>query len=60
MGCNDPEQTVSPLDNESGIGHDDLEPGLRIIAKSDATIDDEPIVRVSIDVQVHPDLSRSA
>jgi len=56
----DPEQTITALDNKSGIGHDHLDPRLRIIPEGDAAIDDEPVARVSVDVQVHPDLTRTA
>src|SRR5262249_46976708 len=57
---NDPEQTITTLDNKSRIGHDDLDPRLRIIPEGHATIDDEPVAGVSVDVQVHPDLARTA
>ena len=46
----DPQQPVATLDDEGGVGHDDLEPGLGIIAEGDAAIEHEPVAGVTVEV----------
>jgi len=60
MGGDDPEQPVAALDDEGGIGHDDFEPGLRIIPEGDTAIENEPVAGKTVKVQVHADLARPA
>ena len=60
MRRDDPEQAVAAFDDKAGIGHHDFEPRLRIIAEGDAAIDDQPVARIPVDVEVHADLARTA
>jgi hypothetical protein len=46
----DPEQPVAVFNNETRIGHDDLEPRLGIVSESDATIQDEPVAGIPVDI----------
>ena len=60
MRCDDPQQTVASLGDKAGVGHDDIEAGLRIIAEGHAAIDDQPVALISVEVEVHADLAGAA
>ncbi len=54
------EEPVAAFDDEGGIWHDDLDPGLRIVSEGDAAIENEPVAGITVEVQVHPDLAGAA
>jgi len=60
MRRHDPEQPVASFDDEGGVGHDDFEPRLRIVAEGNAAVENEPVAGITVEVQVHPDLACSA
>src|SRR5208282_6705080 len=57
MRRHNPEQPIAALDDEGGIGHDDLEPRLGIVPEGNAAVENQPIAGVAVEIQVHPDLS---
>ena len=60
MGRDDAEQTVAALGDERGIGHNHVQPRLRIVAKGDAAVEDQPIAGAAIEAQIHPDFVGAA
>ena len=60
VGEHDAEQALAPLDDEGGIGHHHLDPGQALVREGDAEIDDHPVVRKAVKIEVHADLARPA
>src|SRR5215469_4739051 len=59
VGGDDTEQMLATLDDKGRIGHHDVDTRLRIVAKGDAAIDDQPLAGDAVKVQVHPDFVRA-
>ena len=60
MGEHQSEQVVAALDDERGVGHDDVDAGMTLVGKGDAEVDHQPLAVVTIEVEVHADFARTA
>ena len=60
-----PEQAVAALDDERGIGRDDVDAGNAAVAEGHAQIDHQPLMAfgrsaVAVEIQVHADFAGAA
>ena len=60
VGEHDAEQALAPFDDERGVGHHHLDPRQALVREGDAEIDDHPVVREAVKIEVHADLARPA
>ena len=61
VGRDDPQELVAAFDDERGVGHDHIDPGLMLLlAEGDAAIDDQPLAAIAVEAEVHPDLAGAA
>jgi hypothetical protein len=62
VGMRDDEscELVAALDNESGIGEQDIDARGAVVAERDAAIEHEPLPLIAVEVEVHADLARAA
>ena len=60
VGGDNPQQAVAVFDDEGRVCDHDIDAGLRIVAKGDAAIDDQPLAAIAVEVEVHADLAGAA